>query len=429
MTITSPAELVRARLDADLELFPAGTRRTADGDISISGCSLRALADEYGTPALIIDEAALRARAAEFLRAFRTRHAATDIHFASKAFPSAAVLGVLAEEGLNFDVASGNEFSVARAAGVDPSRMLLHGNAKTDEEIRLVTSSGIGHIVIDNLDDVERIARIATTQVPVLLRVTPGIDAQTHEATATGHNGSKFGVSMEDAPAAIERIQSEPSMRLDGLHAHIGSQIFELKQFQQEVAALSELPRFPLYDLGGGLASRYTSEDPSVSIDDYAQVLVSAVHEHLGHDVRLMVEPGRSMVASTGVSLYRVVTVKRGHRTHVAVDGGMGDNLEASLYGQRFQPWLLGTDPRVETYDLVGHHCESGDVLVRDAVMPTASIGDLAVVPVTGAYTFTMSNNYNAAFRPPVVFCTDGTSRLAVRRETMSDLLAREVLL
>uniref|UniRef100_UPI003FA6C1DA diaminopimelate decarboxylase family protein n=1 Tax=Pseudarthrobacter sp. TaxID=1934409 RepID=UPI003FA6C1DA len=209
----------------------------------------------------------------------------------------------------------------------------------------------------------------------------------------------------------------------------IGSQIFDLDQFRQEVAALAELPRFPVYDLGGGLASRYTSEDPAASVEHYAETLVGAVHEYLGKDVKLIVEPGRSMVASTGISLYQVVTVKRGVRTHVAVDGGMGDNLEVSLYGQRFQPWIMNADHRLEISDVVGRHCESGDVLVRDAVMPRAVVGDLVVVPVTGAYTYTMSNNYNAAFRPPVVFCRDGKSRLAVRRETINDLLVREVLL
>ncbi|WP_345763421.1 diaminopimelate decarboxylase [Diaminobutyricibacter sp. McL0608] len=410
----------------DLELFPAGTRLAAEGDLVVGGCSLREIAAEFGTPALVVDESALRARARQFLDSFRSRHANTQIHFASKAFPSASILRLLSEEGLSFDVASGNEFAIALAAGVPANRMLLHGNAKTEDEIRTVVENGIGHVVIDNLHDVERIAKAATSPQPVLLRVTPGIDAHTHHAIATGHVGSKFGVSMDQAPDMIKRIQREPALRLDGLHAHIGSQIFDLDQFRAEIAALSQLPRFPVYNLGGGLASRYTSDDPPVSIDSWAETLVDSAHRFLGEDISLMVEPGRSMVAPVAVSLYTVVTVKRGSRTHVAVDGGMGDNLEVSLYNQRFQPWLIGHEGGLERSDLVGHHCESGDVLVQDGLMPIAQAGDLVVVPATGAYTYTMSNNYNAAFRPPVVFCNDGSARLAVRRETLEDLLIRE---
>jgi diaminopimelate decarboxylase len=413
----------------DLSLFPVGTRSDERAGLTVGGCSLRQLASQYGTPALIVDEAALRARAAEFVRALRRRHPRSGVHFACKAFPSASIIGVLSEEGLSFDVASGNELAIARAAGVDPGRILLHGNAKTDDEIRDAIECGIGHIVIDNLDDIDRISRLASRTQPVLLRVTPGIRADTHDAIATGHTGSKFGVPVDQAPALIERIRGEPSMRLDGLHMHIGSQIFDLRQFRAAIAALATLGRFEVYDLGGGLAARYTSADPPVSIEDYVRAVVEAVHEHLGEDVRLLIEPGRSLVAPTAVSLYTVVTVKHGDKTHVAVDGGMGDNLEVSLYGQRFQPWLLDGNGPLQICDLVGRHCESGDVLAYDVELASPRVGDLVVVPVTGAYTYTMSNNYNAAFRPPVVLCNNGHSRLAVRRETLEDLLRREVLL
>ena len=336
---------------------------------------------------------------------------------------------MLGDAGLSFDVASGNELAIARAAGIDPGRMVLHGNAKTDDEIQDAIDGGVGYIVIDNLDDIDRISRLASRVQPVLLRVTPGVRAHTHDAIATGHAGSKFGVPLDHAPRMIERIRTEPSMRLDGLHMHIGSQIFDLAQFREAIAALATLERFAVYDVGGGLAARYTSDDPPVSIDDWARTVVETVHEHLGDDVRLLVEPGRSLVASTAVSLYTVVTVKHGIKTHVAVDGGMGDNLEVSLYGQRFQPWLLDGKGAPQVCDLVGHHCESGDVLAYDIELASARVGDLVVVPVTGAYTYTMANNYNAAFRPPVVLCGDGRRRLAVRRETLSDLLRREVLL
>ncbi|MBS1678270.1 MAG: diaminopimelate decarboxylase [Actinobacteria bacterium] len=395
--------------------------------MSIGGCGLAEVADRFGTPALVVDEGALRERARTYRRAFADLHPDSGVLFATKAFPSASVLAVLAEEGLGLDVASGNELAVAIAAGVDPGRAVLHGNAKTDEEIAFAMSQGIGHIVIDNLDDVGRIRRLAGGVQPVLLRVAVGVEADTHEAMATGGAASKFGVGIDVAGEVIELIRKEPTMRLDGLHAHIGSQIFSLAQFRQEVARLAELGSFPVYDLGGGLAARYTSEDGEAEIGEYAKALVGAAHEFLGEEVRLLVEPGRSMVAPTAVSLYTVVTVKRGRLVHVGVDGGMGDNLEVSLYGQRFQPWVLDRDRPAERCDLVGHHCESGDVLATNVDLATPEVGDRVVIPVTGAYTYTMSNNYNAAFRPPVIFCRDGEAREVVRRETMDDLLAREL--
>ena len=413
----------------DLSLLPATAAIGSDGRLSVGGCALADVAAEFGTPALVLDEEGLRRQARAYLDAFRSRHSDTDVYFASKSFPSAAVLRVLGEEGLCADVASGNELAMARAGGLDATRMLLHGNAKTDAEITGALTAGIGYVVIDNLDDVERLARLGSDRVqPVLVRITPGVDAHTNAAIATGHAGSKFGIEIADAPAVIARIREVPSIRLDGLHAHIGSQIFDVAQFREAVAALAQLERFPVYDLGGGLAARYTHADPAVDLDGYAAALVSAVHEHLGTEVKLMVEPGRSMVASSGLSLYSVVTVKRAQRTHVATDGGMGDNLEVSLYEQPFQPMILdASDRELETVDVVGHHCESGDVLVRDVRLPRAQIGDIVVVPTTGAYTFTMSNNYNAAFRPPVIFVRDGRARVVVRRETMDDLLRREL--
>jgi diaminopimelate decarboxylase len=215
---------------------------------------------------------------------------------------------------------------------------------------------------------------------------------------------------------------------LRGLHAHIGSQILELEQFEAEVAMLASLERFPVYNLGGGLGARYVPQDATPSVGQYADVLIAAAHRHLGEAVDILIEPGRSVVAQAGVTLYRVVTVKKSARVHVAVDGGMGDNLEPSLYGQRFTPLVAGrwdADPVLA--DLVGRHCESGDVITPDVWLADPRVGDLVAVPVTGAYCFTMANNYNAALRPPVVLCAGGQERLAVRRETYADLFAREV--
>src|SRR5215472_15501560 len=222
-------------------------------------------------------------------------------------------------------------------------------------------------------------------------------------------------------------MRAVPAIDLRGLHVHIGSQILATDQFEAAVDALGSLERFEVYDLGGGLGVRYVPDDAAPSVDEYAERLVDAAHKHLGEDVRILVEPGRSMVARSGLTLYRVVTIKRAGRLHVAVDGGMGDNLEHSLYGQRFAPLVLGRwNAESVLADLVGRHCESGDVITPDVRLASPRIGDLVVVPATGAYCFTMANNYNAALRPPVIYCANGTARVGVRRETFDDLLSRE---
>lgn len=413
----------------DLSLYPAGSHLDERGRLVVGGCAVADVVEQFGTPAYVIDEGALRARAREYCEAFASRHPNSLVLFASKSFPSASVIGAIAEEGCGSDVAAGGELLIAVAGGADPSRMVLHGNAKTDADIQTALDAGVRYIVIDNLDDVDRIARLASAPVPVLLRVSPAVDASTHSAMATGSDASKFGIPSGQIAEVIARIRREPMLELRGLHAHIGSQILDVAQFEAEVAALDRLERFPVYDLGGGLGVRYVSEDVAPSVDEYAERVVAAVHRHLGADVELLVEPGRSMVAPNGITAYRVVTVKRGVRTHVAVDGGMGDNLEVSLYGQPFQPSIIDKTGPLATVDVVGRHCESGDTLVRDIPLVHPEVGDLLTVPVTGAYCYTMSNNYNAALRPPVVFCRDGVARLAVRRENIDDLLRREQLI
>lgn len=412
----------------DLTLYPENTSIDDEGKLRIGGCRVRDVAEEFGTPAMIIDEAALRNRAREYLSAFRSRHPQTEVLFASKSFPAASVIRVLTEEGCGVDVASGGELAIALAASADPKGMVLHGNAKRDDDIEAALKARLGHIVIDSLDDVERIARLASEPVPVLLRVSPAVAASTHAAMMTGHDSSKFGIPSFQIEEVIGRIRNEPLLDLQGLHAHIGSQITDLDQFEAEVEALSHLERFPVYNFGGGLGVRYTSADRVPSVDEYAERIVTTVHRLLGSNLKIMVEPGRSMVARNALTVYRVVTVKRGLRTHVAVDGGMSDNLEVSLYGQPFEPAIIDKDAAAEVVDIVGQHCESGDTLVRDIEVAAPEIGDLVAVPVTGAYCYTMHNNYNAALGLPVVFCRDGKPRLAVRRQTMAELLAREVL-
>lgn len=411
----------------DLSLFPPSATIAGD-DLQVGGCSLREIAERFGTPAYVIDEQALRSRAREYLAAFTRRHPRSRVCFAVKAYPSASMISFLAREGVGFDVVSAGELRLALAAGADPATIIMHGNAKTDDDIQAALDARIGHIAVDGFDDIDRIEKFARERTPVLLRVSPGIESATHAAMATGGATSKFGLPMAQVPQAIARMREVAAIDLQGLHAHIGSQILTLEQFEAEVAALAELERFGLYDLGGGLGVRYVPEDAAPSIDEYAARLVAAAHRHLGTDIDLIAEPGRSLVAPAGITLYRVVTIKHTGRTHVAVDGGMGDNLEHSLYGQCFAPMVVGRwAEETVVADLVGRHCESGDIITPAVPLTSPQIGDLVAVPVTGAYCFTMANNYNAALRPPVIFCGDGTARLAVRRETYADLVAREI--
>jgi diaminopimelate decarboxylase len=418
----------------DLSLLPPSATIMGE-DLAIGGCLITDIAERFGTPAYVVDELALRAAARQYVAALTARHARGRVCFAVKAFPSVAVIRVLAEEGLGCDVVGAGELRMALAADVDPLMIVMHGNAKSDEDIGLALDAGIGHIVIDGFDDIDRIERLAcrsarsVRSVPALLRVSPGVESDTHSALATGGKQSKFGLPAEQVPAAIARIRSVRAIELRGLHAHIGSQITDVGQFEAAIAALASLERFDVYDFGGGLAVRYLHQHTAPPVDEYVGRVVAAAHERLGADVEILLEPGRSVVASAGLTLYRVVTVKRAGKIHVAVDGGMGDNLEHSLYGHRFAPLVVGrwhAEPVLA--DLVGRHCESGDVITPDVELADPRVGDLIVVPVTGAYCYTMANNYNGALRPPVVFCDRGRAKIAVRRETYDDLMAREVL-
>lgn len=264
----------------------------------------------------------------------------------------------------------------------------------------------------------------------MLIRVIPDVEADTHEAMATGHAGSKFGLSVADAVRAAARLRASDRLRLAGVHVHVGSQLLDTAPFARAVeaiASLGELGEHAVYDLGGGLGVRYTYADQAPTVDEYVRTLTDAARAHLPANARLIIEPGRSLVAESALTLYRAVTVKRGRpRALVAVDGGMGDNLEPMLYGQRFEATVTSRVGGGEPCDLVGRHCESGDTLIRDVPLRAPAVGDLIAVPVTGAYCYSISNNYNGARRPPVVFCHDGEARAVVRRETYEDLLRRD---
>jgi diaminopimelate decarboxylase len=421
-----------SRTDASdlISLFPSGSTLD-EGMLMVGGCRADDLADEFGTPVLVVAEPALRARAREYVNELSTRWALSRVVFASKAFPCTAVQRVMVEEGVGLDVAGGGEILTALKAGVDPRSVVLHGNAKTDEEIALAVQHGVGLVVVDNADDVDRLETIVPdgASQDVLVRIIPGVTADTHSHVLTGHEGSKFGLSPRHAAPLIQRIERSAKVRMQGLHVHVGSQILDVEPFMESVAPVAALGEFPIYDLGGGLGARYTWADQPPTIAAYLDALVGAAKEHLPAAAQIIIEPGRSMVCGAACTIYRVTTVKRGATTFVAVDGGMGDNLEVALFEQRFEAGIVGRfgGPDNERATVVGRHCESGDVLVDGVDLSSPAVGDLLAVPATGAYCYTMANNYNGSRRIPVVFAGDGAARLVVRRETWDDLMARDV--
>jgi diaminopimelate decarboxylase len=413
-------------------VYPAGSRVNERGRLEIGGCDAIELARQFGTPAYVLAEDDLRWRARSFVEALAARHADFDVLFASKAFPCTAVYRLLAEEGLACDVASGGELFLALRGGFDPARIYLHGNAKSVSELRAALDAGVGHIVIDSLHELDRLENVLAERErrqEVLIRITPGVAGDTHHAISTGQTDSKFGFAPVDARAAIDHISGAPHLDLVGLHFHIGSQLLDLEPFRAAIRALASLGDFPVYNVGGGLGVAYTASQQPPSITDYVDAIVTAVHSELGPDKRLLLEPGRALVANSAVTLYTVETVKRNVSTWVAVDGGMSDNLRPMLYGARYEAVVAdrALAPAGERCHLAGKHCESGDVIVRDVRLADPAPGDVIATPATGAYGYSLANNYNGVPRPPVIFCRDGDARVVVRRETYEDLAARDV--
>jgi len=416
-------------------VYPAGSRVNERGHLEIAGCDVVELAERFGTPTYVYAEDDIRARARAYREAFERRHSDFEVLFASKALPCTAAYRLVAEEGLSVDVASGGELHMALKAGFDPGRVHMHGNNKTDEEILFAARSGVGHLILDSFDEIERCERLLDKRQRVLIRVTPGIKPSTHDYITTGQLDSKFGFGIADglAARAIERVLASEKLELVGLHAHIGSQIFELEPYALAIRALGDLAGewCRVVNVGGGLGVAYTADDEPPSIDSYVDVKVRGVADVFGDGVRILVEPGRSLVANAGVTAYRIGTVKEipAVRTYAAVDGGMSDNLRPMLYGSRYEG-LIADRAAAEPDTVVtvaGMHCESGDVIVRDALLAAPAVGDVLVTPATGAYGYAMANNYNGVPRPPVVFCRDGEARLVVRRETYEDLTSRDV--
>jgi diaminopimelate decarboxylase len=413
-------------------VYPLGSRLNERGRLEVGGCDVVELAEEFGTPAYVYAEDDMRSRARAYTEAFRARTERFEVIYAAKAFPCPAVFRLFAEEGLSADVASGGELHFALAGGFDPARLYMHGNNKSQAELDYAVARGVGHIVVDSFDEIDRLRGRSQR---VMVRVTPGIKPTTHSYIQTGQVDSKFGFAVAEVSRAVEACR-DAGLELCGLHAHIGSQIFELGAFERLAEVLSAMGEWPLLNLGGGLGIAYTRDDEPPSIEHYVEALLRRAPD----GVTVLCEPGRSLVGNAGVTIYRVGTVKRIRdvRTYVAVDGGMSDNLRPMLYGARYEAEIAdrfgalrgdpsGPTPRGDPCTIAGMHCESGDVLVHHAVLDDPRPGDVLVIPATGAYGHAMANNYNAVPRPPVIFCRDGDARVVVRRETYDDLTVRDV--
>ncbi|MDX6588694.1 MAG: diaminopimelate decarboxylase [Solirubrobacterales bacterium] len=407
----------------------------------MGGCDVVELAQEFGTPAYVYAEDDIRSRAQEYLDAFGARTQDFEVVYASKAAPIGAILSLLAEMGLSVDVASAGELHAALRAGAAPDRIYLHGNNKTETDLRLATGASVGHIVCDSFDEIERLDGMLDRPQQVMIRVTPGIKANTHSYIQTGQLDSKFGFGLDDGLAArgIDAIRESSNLKLAGLHAHIGSQIFELEPYVKTIEALGRLAdeaglsadELRLLNVGGGLGIAYEPSDEPPSIESYVDVKVKGVERVFDPVPRILVEPGRSLVGNAGVTLYEVGTVKEipGVRTYVAVDGGMSDNLRPMLYDARYDALIANraSEARDTRVTVAGMHCESSDIIVREVEMAAPRVGDVLATPATGAYGHAMANNYNGMPRPPVVFAKDGEARAVVRRETRDDLVARDV--
>ncbi|MCU0495381.1 MAG: diaminopimelate decarboxylase [Chloroflexaceae bacterium] len=453
----------------NITLWP-DTATIHNGHLHLGGCDVTTLAAEHGTPLYLFDEATLRGTMRAYQAAFaRFYEGETRIHYASKALLNTAIAQLVAQEGLGLDVVSGTELLVARRAGLPMAHVHMHGNAKTRTELERAVDWDIGAVVVDNLDELEQLAALTVGRAEpqgVLLRLAPNIQANTHAHIATGSADSKFGLPLAALDAAAERLLDAPGLRLLGLHAHIGSQLFEESSIRATVHVLLDMAArlrlrhgLAVEELspGGGLGVPYTAEMPASNIEAYAEAVATSMYdgEHLTQGwplPRLTVEPGRSIVARAGVAIYSVIATKRSvakigdgrlathansgnlqsaiyNLQYLHVDGGMADNLRPALYGARYTALLANKAdaPATQTVHVAGRYCESGDVLLRDAPLPPAAPGDLLAVAVAGAYTLSMASNYNMVPRPAVLLLRDGQARLIQRRETEEDLLARDV--
>jgi diaminopimelate decarboxylase len=428
-------------------VYPITSSHNAAGHLEVDGCDVVDLVAEFGTPLVIYEEKTIRDQCRRYMAAFREHTSDFEVIYASKAFSSVAVNQLVLEEGLSIDVSSGGEYYVAKAAGFPAERIFFHGNNKTRAELEYALSGGVGFVVVDSFQELELLEELVAGRggsQRILLRITPGVEAHTHSYIETGQIDSKFGFGLADGVAleAIREALAAPHLELVGLHAHIGSQIFQLEAFRKAIAILVELigQAHASFDfecrylnVGGGLGIRYVEEDAPSSIGDYAAVKVEGVREEMAAMglpmPRVLIEPGRSIVGKAGITAYRVGTIKEipGVRTYVCVDGGMSDNIRPMLYGAQYLGMLANKAeaPAEATVTVAGKHCESSDMLIRDAVIAKPEPGDILVMPATGAYCYAMASNYNGTPRPAVVLADEGKARLIIERETFADLVAK----
>jgi diaminopimelate decarboxylase len=445
MTLRDLLPTLRPTLAARLEprLWPLSAQTDCDGALLVGGVDVADIAQAYGTPAVVIDVDDIRSRIA----AYRDALPEVEIAYAAKAFLTRAMARLIDEEGLSLDVCSGGEVGIAAAAGFPAERMILHGNVKTPTDIAAAVQAGVGRIVIDSLDEIPMLATMASGRQKVLIRVAPGVDAHTHAGLTTGTEDQKFGLSVATGAAAeaVRRVLARPELELVGLHCHIGSQVATIRPYLDAATRVLDLHaaiarehgiELPQLDLGGGHAVAYAEGGRSLDPAEFGRVVPAFVERACAErglrTPRLTIEPGRALVARAGVTVYRVAAVKRGAtRTFVAVDGGMSDNPRPALYGVRYPVRLVGRPVReaMVAMTVVGRHCESSDVLAEDVLLPAhIAVGDLVAVPCSGAYHVSLSSTYNQVGRPPVVAVEDGRATPMLRRETLDDLLRRDVL-
>ncbi len=431
------------------KVFPLSTQINDKGHLVIGGCDVTDLAAEFGTPLYVYDEATLRGQADAFSEAFTARYSATQVLYACKAFINVGLARLLSASGLGFDVVSGGEIAVLRAAGVPPESVYFHGNNKTPQELKDAVEWNIGYVVVDSFHEIgllDELAGQAGKRQPVLVRVSPSIDAHTHRLTTTGVLDSKFGFPLETGQAkeAVQQAVAAPNLDLRGLHFHLGSPIFELEPYAEAVtrvlAFASEMREEGLelheFSPGGGYAIAYTERDDPPPPSAYAEAIVDALRQgcadHGLPDPKLLIEPGRAITGPAGVALYTVGAIKDvpGVRTYVSVDGGMGDNIRPALYGAEYVAVVAdrAAEKPTETVTIAGKYCESGDVLVRDAVIAPVEAGNVIAIPAVGAYAPSMASTYNSNGRPAMVMVADGNATLIRRRESYQDMMAQDVL-
>ena len=427
-------------------VYPIATSHSVAGHLLIDGCDVVELVEMLDTPLVVYHEGTIRDQCRRYMEAFSEHTDDFEVIYASKAFSSIAVNELVLEEGLSIDVSSGGEYHMAKAAGFPAERIFFHGNNKTRRELEYALEGGVGFIVIDSFQEIDLLQELLEERDEkqrVLLRITPGIEAHTHSYVQTGQIDSKFGFGLGDGVAleAIRRASSSPRLELVGLHAHIGSQIFQLDAFRRAIEILVKLIgqanagfgfQCRYLNIGGGLGIRYTEDDMPSSIAEYAAVKVEGVRDEMAAIglpmPRVLIEPGRSIVGKAGVTAYTVGTIKEipGVRTYVSVDGGMSDNIRPMLYDARYEGMLANKagEPADTTVTVAGKHCESGDILIKDAVIAKPDPGDVLVVPATGAYCYAMASNYNGSLKPAVVLISDGRPRVIIERENYADLVA-----